>query len=232
MLRCPDIAELAPGKYIKISIQDQGPGISADILPKIFDPYFSTKKRGLQKGMGLGLTISDAIVRKHNGAITVGSEPGKGTVFHIYLPEAVSELEDTGFKRKTDKNVRNTGPRILIMDDESAVFRVTGDFLELFGYRVDSVINGDEAIQVYKTAREAGDPYAAVILDLTIPGGMGGKEAIVMLRQLDPDVKAIISSGYASDPVITDCTSYGFTAGLVKPYRLETLKEMLEKILQ
>ncbi|MBI5848098.1 MAG: response regulator [Nitrospirae bacterium] len=222
-----EISGLAPGSHIKISIRDQGCGIAPELLPKIFDPYFSTKERGAQKGMGLGLTVSDAIIRKHSGVIRVDSEIGKGSVFHIYLPAAVTDAETILML----KDAAKIGPRILIMDDESSVNQITVDYLEFIGYRVKAVINGDEAINAYAAAGKAGDPYAAIILDLSIPGGMGGQEAFVQIRDLDPKVKAIVSSGYANDPVMGEYALYGYSGALVKPYRLEALKEMLEKIL-
>lgn len=226
-----EITGVAPGKYLKISIRDQGCGIAPDILPKIFDPYFSTKERGPQKGMGLGLALGDSIIRKHGGAITVESETGKGSTFHIYLPAVVSDRVGVASKAATGKDISKVLPKVLIMDDEPAVIHVATGFLAFAGYRVDSVADGEEAIKAYTTAQEAGDPYDAVVLDLTIPGGMGGKEAIVRLRELDPKVKAIVSSGYANDPVIIDYAEYGFVEGLVKPYKLSSLKETLEKVL-
>ncbi len=232
MLGVQEVPGLASGKYIKISIRDQGSGIAPDTLPKIFDPYFSTKQRGTQKGLGLGLTVSDAVIRRYNGAITVETEIGEGSTFHIYLPAVVSAVAEVASKAVADKDISKVLPRVLIMDNDPNVVRVAVDFLKFIGYRGDSVADGEEAIKAYETAQEAGDPYAAVILDLTIPGGMGGKEAIVRLRELDPKVKAIVSSGYANDLVITDFARYGFVEGLVKPYRLETLKETLEKVLR
>jgi len=222
---------IEPGKYVRISIEDHGAGISKENLSRIFDPYFSTKERSSQKGMGLGLTISDAVIKKHGGIIKVESEIGKGTTIHIYLPAGISENEAAALKSGSGKVETKHGARILIMDDEPAVFEVTINFLELSGYRVDSCVNGEEAVNAYKAAQKAGDPYAAVILDLTIPGGMGGKEAFTILRRIDPEVKAIVSSGYANDPVFTDYALYGFAAGIAKPYRLEALKEIIESVL-
>ncbi len=220
------IAGLPAGMYVRISFRDVGCGIPADILPKIFDPYFSTRERGLQKGMGLGLTVSDAVIRKHGGVITVESEVGKGSAFHIYMPAVVREDE----LPKEGRHAAQTGTRILIMDDEPGVYRIAVDFLTLSGYRVDAVTNGDEAISAYRAAQEAGDPYAAVILDLTIPGGMGGQEAFGRLREIDPAVRVIVSSGYANDPVLADYALYGYKGALVKPYPLEVLKQTLARI--
>ncbi len=226
-LQSQSVPRLAPGMYIKISVRDQGCGIAPDILPRIFDPYFSTKQRGAEKGMGLGLTVSEAIIRKHNGAIQVESETGKGAVFHIYLPAAVTAAEAA----TTSKDTVKIGPRILLMDDEAAVYKIAVDYLAYIGYRVEAVTNGDEAINAYASAMNAGDPYAAVILDLAIPGGMGGQEAFIRIRQIDPKIKAIVSSGYATDPIMNDYSLYGYSGALAKPYRLEVLKQMLERIL-
>ncbi|MFA7260668.1 MAG: PAS domain S-box protein, partial [Aeromonas bestiarum] len=156
---------LAPGKYVRISIQDHGCGISRECLPRIFDPYYSTKQRGSQKGMGLGLALCDTIIKKHGGAIMVKSKPGSGTTFHVYLPASVRGAMMT----ETKKDYVTQGPRILLMDDDSAVLQVTTKFLNLSGYRVDSTMDGDAAIKAYQEAHAAGDPYKVVILDLTIP---------------------------------------------------------------
>ncbi|MBI5634446.1 MAG: DUF3365 domain-containing protein [Nitrospirae bacterium] len=227
MVKPQDVAGLKPGMYIKISIKDQGCGIAPELLSRIFDPYVSTKERGAQRGMGLGLTVCDAIIRKHNGSIKVESEIGKGSVFHIYLPAAVAR---TG-KSASGKDAAKTGPRVLIMDDESAVCKIAFDYLEYVGYRVEAVASGDEAVKAYAAAHKSGDPFAAAILDLSVPEGMGGQEALVRIREIDPEVRAIVSSGYANDPIMHDCTLYGYKGALVKPYRLDALKEMLEKIL-
>ena len=219
---------LAAGNYVKITIKDQGCGISKENLPRIFDPYFSTKQRGSQKGMGLGLPLCDTIIRKHGGALKVNSKLGKGTTFHLYLPAAVSA---EGGKSKVTREEGGQGPRILIMDDEWGVVQVASKFLALSGFRVDSTPNGDTALAAFRAAREAGDPYAVVILDLAIPGGMGGQDTITALREIDPGVKAVVSSGYINDPAITDYAAHGFSGALVKPYGLREMKEILDQLL-
>ncbi|MBI5558825.1 MAG: PAS domain S-box protein [Deltaproteobacteria bacterium] len=216
---------LAPGNYVRISIQDQGCGVSSENLPRIFDPYFSTKQRGCQKGLGLGLALCDTIIRKHGGAITVKSQPDKGATFHIHIPAVVIAARKT----ETTKDRKTHGPRILFMDDDLGVVQVTRNFLRLSGYRVDSTLDGNATIAAYQEARAAGDPYAAVILDLMIPGGMGGKEVIAVLRQIDPEVKAIVSSGYADDHAMTDFADYGFVAACAKPYQLTDMKKILDR---
>ncbi len=222
---------LAPGPYVRISLQDHGRGISKKDLLRIFDPYFSTKERGHQKGMGLGLPISDTIVRKHGGSIRVESEVGRGTTFHVYLPAVVSSDGKKAPQAESGKAGGGQDIRILVMDDELAVAEVAGKFLRRSGFRVDAFVNGEEAIRAYQAALAAGDPYAVAILDITIPGGMGGKEAIINLRRIDPGVKAIVSSGYTNDPIFTDFAAYGFAAGIAKPYRLEAMEQTIRAVL-
>lgn len=213
---------LPPGNYVKISIQDQGHGISNEHLPRIFDPYFSTKQRGFEKGMGLGLALCNAITRKIGGAITVESEPGNGTTFHIHIPA----VNTVAIEMKTIQD-QGTGPRILLMDDDLGIAEVTTMILRRSGYRVDSASDGVTTIAAYEEAIKVGDPYKVVILDLVIPGGMGGKETIAKLKRIDPDIKAIVSSGYASDEVMTDFAKYGFIAACAKPYRFSEIIEVI-----
>lgn len=223
--KCPT---LSPGHYVRISIQDQGAGISDEILPCIFDPYFSTKQPGCQKGMGLGLALCDTIIRKHGGAISVDTKPNKGTTFHLCLPAvvpAVSKLEKMAVQDE------GQGPRILMMDDDANVVEVTTNFLKLSGFRVDSVSDGDAAINAFTAAYSAKDPYVVVILDLTIPGGKGGNEVIPILKQVDPEVKAIVSSGYVSDPAMTQFEDYGYAAACPKPYQLSEIKEIVDRLM-
>ena len=214
---------LVPGNYIRISIEDQGCGISREDLPRIFDPYFSTKERCSQKGMGLGLSLCDTIIKKCGGVITVKSQPGSGTTFHIYIPAVVPAAK----KMEVNKDQEVQGPRILLMDDDLGVLQVTTEFLRRSGYRVDTTMEGEAAIATFQEAHAAGDPYALVILDLTIPGGKGGKDVIAILKQIDPEVKAIVSSGYADDHAITDFAEYGFVGACVKPYLLSEMKELV-----
>ncbi|RLB90540.1 MAG: hypothetical protein DRH50_12220 [Deltaproteobacteria bacterium] len=213
---------LKKGKYIKITIEDQGLGIAKEHLSKIFDPYFTTK----QKGSGLGLTTAYSIIKNHDGYISAESELGEGTRFDIYLP--ASEKEITGKRLFEERPLVGKG-RILVMDDEEIVRRVSGEMLKSFGYEVEFARDGTEAIEVYKNAKESGNAFDAVIMDLTIPGGMGGKEAIKKLLELDPDVKAIVSSGYSNDPVMADFRKYGFRAVVAKPYEIKELGEVIHK---
>ncbi|HEX8948594.1 MAG TPA: ATP-binding protein [Dissulfurispiraceae bacterium] len=216
--------QLPAGKYVKVAVEDQGAGIPKEQLAKVFDPYFTTKRTG--RGLGLAITLS--IVKKHGGAITVKSEPGVGTTFTVYLPALASGL----VLRKIEETIpEGKGGSILVMDDERAVRDVAGAMLKEAGYRVAFAADGKEAIAMYREAREARSPFDAVIMDLTIPGGMGGKEAIAELCKMDPEIKAIASSGYSDDPVMANFRSYGFTAAIAKPYGSDELNKVVHRVL-
>ncbi|MEJ2690208.1 MAG: response regulator [Deltaproteobacteria bacterium] len=215
-------------KYVRISIADQGTGISADVVDKIFDPYFSTKS----KGSGLGLTICHSIVTKHSGKIEVASDSGKGTVFSIYLPTSSDNISITAQQRKPEKSGKaRKMAKILIMDDEEIVREVTQEMLSYAGHRVSLAENGSEAIRLYKEAQAANDPFDLTIMDLTIPGGMGGMEAIKEILSINPEAKVIVSSGYSDDPVMASFKKYGFCEAIVKPYQLDDLLKTIDKVL-
>jgi len=211
------------GRYIKISIIDSGIGIPRKHLPLIFDPYFSTK----QKSTGLGLTIAYSIIKKHGGNILVESEIKKGSIFNIYLPlvetQEIEEAEEVAYIDKKGK--------FLIMDDEEFIRDIGQRLLTKYGHQVEIVSDGAEAIERYEHAKKLGQPFDAVILDLTVPGGMGGKETMEKLRTIDPQVKAIVSSGYSNDPIMSNFKHYGFIGVVTKPYKVEELLNMLQKIL-
>ncbi len=216
---------LDDGRYVRISIEDQGVGIPERDLTKVFDPYFTTKA----KGSGLGLSIAYSVVEKHGGVINVSSVLGSGTTFYIYLPAAqakkpVQILEE-------DRLVSGRG-KILVMDDEQIIRQLVEEMLSTLGYEGDFASEGGEAIELYKHATEAGHPYDAVIMDLTVPGGIGGKEAIKKLLMFDPKVKAIVSSGYANDPVMADYRKHGFTGVVAKPYRIQELSRTLRQVVE
>ena len=214
---------LKPGRYVRISVTDQGVGIAKEHLLNIFDPYFTTK----QEGSGLGLATTYTIIKKHDGHITVESLLGVGTTFHIYLPasdKAVPEKEEV-------KLIKGQG-RILVMDDESPLRKMVGRMLEKLGYESEFAKDGAEAIRLVQEAKEAGKLYDAVILDLTIPGGMGGKEAINKLLEIDPEVKAIVSSGYSDDPVLSNFQDYGFKGMMPKPFESRSLGKVLHEVLK
>jgi len=216
--------ELQPGKYIKITVKDNGPGIPSDILDHIFEPYFTTK----DKKHGLGLSTSYIIVKRHNGTIKVESEHGKGTAFYIYLPSIGKYIESE--EEKPDHFYKGEG-KILIMDDEEEIREMAGIMLQNIGYKVDFAADGEEAIRKYKKQMMLGKKFDAVILDLTVPGGMGGKETITELLKIDPDVKAIVSSGYSNDPIMTKYKQHGFSGVVRKPYRPLELGKVIKKII-
>ena len=217
-----DPLPLEPGPHVKISIADQGLGIPEEHLQKIFDPFFTTK----QKGSGLGLSTSFSILRRHNGALRVESRLGGGTEVLIYLPAiAGSPAEEEG---KKGASFRGTG-RILLIDDDEPLRRSIEKALERVGYEVVGAEDGAEAIRIYQEALASGRPIHAVITDLTIPGGLGGKEAINQLLELDPDARAIVSSGYANDPIMANHSAYGFCGVAPKPMGLQEFSEILSR---
>ncbi len=216
---------LRPGRYIKITIEDNGIGIPREYLSKIFDPYFSTK----QTGSGLGLATAYSVIKRHDGDIRVESELGVGTTFYIYLP--ASEKPFPAKEEKEERILTGSG-KILIMDDEMIVRKVTGEMLTYIGYKVEYARDGAEAIEIYKREKEKGEPFDAVILDLTVAGGMGGKEAIEKLLEIDPKVRAIVSSGYSNDPIMANFREYGFRAMVVKPYKIKVLSKAVREAMK
>jgi two-component system cell cycle sensor histidine kinase/response regulator CckA len=202
----------------------EGIGIAKEYLPRIFDPYFTTKK----KGSGLGLATAYSIIRNHNGLLTVDSKPGHGTTMSIYLPVSMGKLqkEDT----VTPKMIKGSG-KILIMDDDEIVRQVGGQMLTLLGYDVIESHDGEEALQKYQEALQDGSSFDVVILDLTIPGKMGGKETIAKLLEINPQVKAIVSSGYSNDPIMAEFQKYGFSGVVPKPYSLEKLGSTVHSLI-
>jgi PAS domain S-box-containing protein len=214
---------LEQGKYIKISVKDDGEGIERKHLEKIFDPYFTTKSTG----HGLGLAICYSIMKNHHGLIDVESELGTGSIFSLYLPALESIVPER--TEEKEKVVKGQG-RILIMDDEEIVRDVAVQMLSVLGYQVEESKNGEETIDLYMKARDAGQPYDAIIMDLTIPGGMGGKETIAKLHEIDPKVKAIVSSGYANDPIMAEYEKYGFMGVVPKPYGVQELSNIMQKV--
>lgn len=216
---------LRPGRYVKISISDNGPGIPPEVQERIFEPYFTTK----EKGSGLGLTTSAAIVRKHDGHLALESKVGAGTSFHIYLPAAESEAGQT-IGRAQPLVLRGNG-KILVMDDEETIRQLVRRMLESVGYKVVTVSDGQSALDEYKAHLDRGQPFDAVMLDLTVSGGMGGRECIRQLLARYPNVKAIVSSGYVNDPVMERHKKFGFVGMVTKPYTLGDLTYALKRIL-
>ncbi len=219
-----DIETLERRKYIKISFKDQGSGIKKEDLPKIFNPYFTTK----YSGSGLGLASSFSIIKNHGGLITVDSEFGKGTTFCIYLPASGGKvvIDD----QKEDAPLKGKG-RILLMDDEKTIRDLTSNILEFMGYDVEIVKDGNEAIELYKDFMNKDIAIDLVIMDLTIPGGMGGKETVAKLLEINPEVKVVISSGYCEDSAMINYKEYGFSGVIKKPFKIQHLTKVLNEVL-
>ncbi len=216
---------LQTGNYVKISIKDQGIGISKEHLTKIFDPYFTTK----ETGSGLGLATSYSIIKNHDGYINVESELGIGTTFSIYLPAAKERILE---KKDAEKTPIAGSGNILVMDDEDVIREAVGEILTHLGYQVELAKNGEEAIALYKAAQSVGQSFDLVIMDLTIRGGMGGKETIKKLLEIDPNVKALVSSGYSTDPAMSNFKKYGFCGVVAKPYNIEELSETVHEMIE
>jgi PAS domain S-box-containing protein len=214
------------GEWVRITIEDEGVGISEEHLDKIFDPYFTTKEMGAQKGLGLGLAITHSVVRNHQGYLFAESGADRGSALHVYLPaagEAASSRRTPGAPTaETDG-----GLRILVMDDEEIVRDITGKMLEREGHEVSLAREGAEAVDLFRQGHEYGNPFQIVLLDLTVRGGMGGQETVWKLKEIEPGVKAVVSSGYADDPVMTDFAAHGFTAAVTKPYSLSELRQAI-----
>ncbi len=215
-----------PGNYIKIAVKDQGVGIPKENLGKIFDPFFTTKK----EGSGLGLSTSYSIIKRHDGYLEVESEVGLGTTFWVYLPA----LNQAVILPEGDKEIEVTGGplKILLMDDEEIILNSVAEMLELYGHQTMSARDGAKAIEIYCHALEEGTPFDVVIMDLTVPGGMGGQEAISQLRNIDPHIRAVVSSGYANDPIISNFERFGFSGVVIKPYRFDELIKVINQVVQ
>ena len=217
--------QLPAGDYIRITFTDQGEGIPPENLVKIFDPYFTTKKGG----SGLGLATAYSIIKNHNGKIEVESTPGAGSTFTIYLPAYKVQMPSPAESCKPE--ISGSG-RILVMDDDDVVREIASDMISSLGYDVVTVSDGNEALQKYREAREAQTAFDVVIMDLTVPGGLGGKETILRLREVDPQVKAIVSSGYSNDPIMSRYQAFGFRGVVAKPYSLAELSRVLKQVIE
>ncbi|MFZ4394871.1 MAG: ATP-binding protein [Kiritimatiellia bacterium] len=222
-LKPADVAGLPAGSYVEIRVCDSGAGIQPGHLPHIFEPFFTTK----QTGNGLGLAMAYSIIQKHNGHILVESTLGQGSTFRVFLPVSNSQEE---LALPKPQLMRGSG-RVLILDNEQIILKLVIVMLGQLGYTVETAIHGEEAIAKYAAAREAGTPFRAVILDLTIPNGMGGLETVAILRKMDPAVKAMVSSGYARDAAILSPAKFGFAAAIVKPYLQSELSQVLHMML-
>ncbi|WP_421909532.1 hybrid sensor histidine kinase/response regulator [Methanolacinia petrolearia] len=209
---------LEDGKYIVISVRDDGSGIPEEYREKIFDPYFTTKK----SGNGLGLASCMSIIRKHGGAVKLISEVGVGTEFRIYLPATERSVEaEDGLSGSS---------RVLVMDDDRSIYDTIPQLLRGYGFDVEAALHGAEAIRIYQQSKILKKSIDVFVMNLTVPGGLGGVETIALLREFDPDILAIVSSGYSNDPVMADFREYGFDAVLPKPYNIEDLVRLINRL--
>ena len=213
------------GKYLHVTVADQGSGIITKDIKKIFDPYFSTKK----EGSGLGLATSYYIIKNHDGYIHVKAEKDMGTIFHIYLPASERKLQ--AIRDNTDNSLEGKG-KILIMDDDEIVLKSIGKMLIFLGYEISLSRDGKEALDLYEKALKESSAFHIVLMDLTVPGGMGGKIAVQKLKKIHPEANVIVSSGYSNDPIMADYKTYGFCGVIVKPYDINELGILLKKILE
>jgi CheY-like chemotaxis protein len=215
-------ATLKPGRYVEIAIKDHGTGMPQEILQRIFDPFFTTKATG----HGLGLATCYSIIKRHDGAIIVESEVGKGSTFHVFLPEAKGTMAEPMDKRTTLFKGSGT---FIVMDDEEVMRDVISNMLESLGYSVVCSQNGRATIEFFEMESKSNRQISGAILDLTIPGGMGGKEAIQKLKEISPNTLFFAASGHTDDPIMSSPQEYGFSASISKPFRKSELTEMLEK---
>jgi PAS domain S-box-containing protein len=222
------VPSLNHGRYIKVTVRDEGIGIDQKHLNRIFDPYFSTKR----KGSGLGLATVYSIVNKHGGHISVDSELGKGTTFTLYLPAFESQRLPETKQPVAECSTKEQPARLLVMDDEEIVRDVVTEMLKESGFSVETAPDGKQAIEMYKQSLDAGESFDVVIMDITIPGGISGKEAIKDILEIDPEARAIVSSGYADDPVMANFAEYGFKGIAAKPYTMSKLLEVLNQVLK
>ncbi|MEA3293437.1 MAG: response regulator [Euryarchaeota archaeon] len=213
--------------FIRISIEDHGTGMPKEQISLIFDPFFTTK----EKGSGLGLATAYSIIKKHGGQITVESEVGAGSTFYIYLPAAQENVSPKADVDIIEKPPEGSGERILVMDDDENIRFLLSEILTSYGYITESACDGAQAIELYKKAHESTNQFDLVILDLTIPAGIGGKETIKELIKIDPDVKGIVSSGYSNDAIMANYRQYGFSGVISKPYRPDDLVRIVQDVL-
>ena len=224
----PNIRGLGSGKFVKMAFQDHGTGIPDDAIERIFDPYFSTKKGG----SGLGLAITHSIINKHGGHISVESVPGSSTTFNVYLPVSAKHISGT-HKHEQEQTLSKSSSKtkIIVMDDDEMVRSVVKAILQQHGHEVLLAQDGTEAIQLYKESINSEDLPKIIIMDLTIPGGMGGKEAVLEILALNPHAKVIVSSGYSNDPIMANYKDYGFCGAIVKPFEADELAKVVQNLL-
>ena len=227
VLRTNEVPGLEAGNYLRFSVEDNGVGIEAENLEKIFDPYFTTK----QSGSGLGLAMVHSILRRHGGHISVVSRKDAGTFFTVHLPASDTNAAPQPLPPESDPQSGVCHARILLLDDEDMIFQLCAAYLGERGFTLERARDGSEALRLYERARQAGCPFDCLIMDLTIPGGMSGKDALMEIRRQDKSVKAIVSSGYAADPVMANYGEYGFNGCMPKPFRLSALENEIKRVL-
>jgi len=217
---------LAPGFYVKMTFSDQGVGMTAEQLKNIFDPYFTTKSTGT----GLGLTTVYTIIGRHEGAITVDSVPGEGATFEVYLPAAsqAATPDSPPFLVTMSSALPSTEGGVLLMDDEPVIRELAARSLTQYGLEVEISDNGEQALQLYRRSVDEGKPFDVVVIDLTLPGGMGGQETMTHLRKINPNIRAIVSSGYHHSPIIANYKEHGFFCVVSKPYRVQDLFKAIQ----
>ena len=218
---------IQPGSFVEIAVRDNGPGISEEVLAKVFSPFFTTK----DNGNGLGLASCRTIVRRHGGALCVDSELGLGATFTCLIPSAQGETKKSAKIPQTIAPFMRSGKgHILVMDDEEMIRQIAADMLSILGYDSEVAKDGEEMLAMYQEAAAAGNPFDLVVMDLTIPGGMGGKEAAGKLLEIDPNACAVVSSGYSNDPIMEGPPAYGFIAAIQKPYTVQELSNRMEEL--
>jgi signal transduction histidine kinase/ActR/RegA family two-component response regulator len=220
----PDTDAGGAARWVRIQVEDDGPGVAPEVAHQIFDPYFTTKSNGT----GLGLATVHSIVARHGGHVRLDSQPGRGAIFRVHLPAVDGAPQP---RPAVAAALGGGSGRVAVMDDDELVRRAAMRMLSRLGYSPVAARDGAELLRLVDEAREEGRPIDAVIMDLTIPGGMGGKEAMLHLRQRAPGVKAIVSSGYSSDPVMAEFAAHGFAGVVAKPYQLEDLAAALRRAL-
>ena len=216
---------LADGGFVRVIFRDSGPGIDADLLGHVFDPYFSTKQKGVQKGMGLGLTIVHAIVKKHGGLVWIDAPPDGGCAVHLYFPlqdaAAGSPMVGTGAR----------GRRVLVMDDEELMRLINRKMFEHFGCEVSLAETGEEAVARCREQVRAGAPFALVLLDLFVDGAMGGLEAARLIHDLDREAVLVATSGDNTSEVLRAPAAHGFAAALTKPFSMDAVEDLVRRFL-
>jgi two-component system cell cycle sensor histidine kinase/response regulator CckA len=217
---------LPKGNYIEVTIEDHGIGMPKDYLDRMFEPYFTTK----QKGSGLGLAMAYSIIKNHEGHIAIESTPTVGTTVNIYLPAEKKRISRQRGEEAIQPSLVSQG-KVLVMVDEEVIRLLINELLTSTGYEVELSKDGVEAVELYRKAMESGQPFDAVILDLTVPGGMGGRETMKKLLEMDSEVKVIVSSGYSTAPIMSEYKKYGFSAVVTKPYTVSNMEKTLHDVL-